>query len=210
MYTLYYSPGTASLVVHWLLIDLDLRHELKLVDFEKKEQKSPEYLKLNPSGVVPTLIVDGQVITEAAAMVLQIADSHPEAGLAPPLGSIDRARYYSWMFHLSNAVQPLFRNWYYADEVAGPEHVDAVKERTRLRVEAAFERIDAHLAANGPWLLGERMSAADFHLTMLMRWSRNLPKQAIDFPHLAKLAAAMKARPSFKALYASENLSEWA
>ena len=64
MYTLYYSPGTASLVVHWLLIELELPHELRLVDFDSKQQKSPEYLKLNPSGVVPTLVVEGQVLTD--------------------------------------------------------------------------------------------------------------------------------------------------
>src|SRR5207342_1739590 len=69
MSTLYTSPGAAGLVVHWLLIELGVPHELKILDFEKKEQKSPEYLKLNPAGVVPTLVLDGQVLTEAAAIV---------------------------------------------------------------------------------------------------------------------------------------------
>lgn len=210
MVTLYYSPGTASLVVHWLLIELDVPHELKLVDFESKQQKSPEYLKLNPSGVVPTLVLDGQVLTESSALVMHLADAHPEAKLAPPVGSKERAQYYQWMFYLANAVQPLFRNWYYADETAGPDNAEAVKDSARRRLEACFENLDAHLAANGPFLLGERLSAADFQLTMLMRWSRNLPKQAIAWPHLARLASLMKARPSFKALYASEQLSEWA
>jgi glutathione S-transferase len=210
MYTLYYSPGTASLVVHWLLIELDVPHELKLVDFDSKQQKSAEYLKLNPSGVVPTVIVDGKVLTESSALVMHLADSHPEVKLAPPVGSLERASYYQWMFYLSNAVQPNFRNWYYADEAAGEANVDVVKDNARLRLEACFDNLDAHLAANGPYLLGERISAADFQLTMLMRWSRNLPKQAIAWPHLARLATMMKARPSFKALYASEQLSEWA
>ena len=210
MYTLYYSPGTASLVVHWLLIELDLPHELRLVDFDSKQQKSPEYLKLNPSGVVPTLIVDGKVLTESSAIVMHLADAHPDARLAPPVGSMERASYYQWMFYLANAVQPNFRSWYYADEVAGTDHCEIVKDMARLRLEACFANLDAHLSANGPFLLGERMSAADFQLTMLMRWSRNLPKQAIAWPHLARLATLMKARPSFKALYASEQLSEWA
>ena len=210
MVTLYYSPGTASMVVHWLLIELGIAHELKLLDFDSKQQKSPEYLKLNPSGVVPTLVQDGQVLTESAALVMHLADTHPEAKLAPPLGSMERARYYQWMFYLSNAVQPNFRNWYYADESAGAENAEATKQGASRRLEVCFENLDAHLAANGPYLLGERVSAADFQLTMLMRWSRNLPKQAIAWPHLAHLATLMKARPSFKTLYAIENLSEWA
>ncbi len=74
---LYHSPSTAALVVHWLLIELDLPHELRALDFDKREQKSPTYLALNPAGVVPTLVLDGQVLTEAAAIVM-----HP--GRPPP------------------------------------------------------------------------------------------------------------------------------
>ncbi|MFP3435673.1 glutathione S-transferase N-terminal domain-containing protein, partial [Paraburkholderia sp. SIMBA_061] len=74
---LYYSPSTAALVVHWLLIELDIPHELRELDFERREQKSPGYLALNPAGVVPTLVLDGQVLTEAAAIVMHLADRHP-------------------------------------------------------------------------------------------------------------------------------------
>ena len=78
------------------------------------------------------------------------------------------------------------------------------------RIEAHWQRIDAHLAAHGPHLLGEEPSVADFYLTMLMRWSRNMPRPATDWPRLAALAARMKARPSFAVLYAREGLTEWA
>lgn len=77
------------------------------------------------------------------------------------------------------------------------------------RIEAAWARIDASLAANGPYQLGESPSVADFYLTMLMRWSRKMPKRATDWPHLAALAQRMKARPSFVTLYACEGLTEW-
>lgn len=210
MLKLFYSPGAASLVVHWLLIELDVPHELRLLDFATREHKSADYLKINPNGVVPTLLVDGEPVYEAAALVMHLADAYPAAGLAPPLGSVQRAHYYQWLLHLANTMQPLFRNWFYPDEAAGADNADAVKECARARIESCWARIDAHLAANGPWLLGETMSAADFHLTMLMRWSRNMPKTALDWPHLASLAARMKARPSFKQLYEIEQLTEWA
>jgi glutathione S-transferase len=81
--TLYGSTSTAALVVHWLLIELGIEHELVLLDFDAREHKSAEYLALNPAGVVPTLLIDGLVLTEAAAIALYLADRHPDAGLLP-------------------------------------------------------------------------------------------------------------------------------
>ena len=210
MTTLYYSPGAASLSVHWLLIELELPYQLQKVDFASKAQKSPEYLKLNPSGVVPTLVMGGEALTESGAIVMHLADAHPAARLAPPVGSLERAHFYQWMHYLANMLQPQFRAWWYPEEPAGAEHVETVKQRAAERATACFETLDAHLAASGPWLLGERLSAADFQLTMLMRWSRNLPRPATDWPALDRLAKAMRARPSFKTLYAREELTEWA
>ncbi len=210
MLTLFYSPGTASFVVHWLLIELGLPHELRLVDFEARQQKSPEYLKLNPGGVVPTLLVDGEPVTECAALAMHLADLVPAAGLAPTPGSIERARYYQWIAYCANTLQPAFRAWWYPDEPAGPEHAELAKAAAQSRIEACFDRLDAHLAAHGPYLLGENLSAADLYLTMLMRWSRKLPKPALDWPGLRAHADRMRARPSFRALYAVEGLEEWA
>ena len=210
MYTLYYSPGAASLVVHWLLIEIGARHELRRLDLAAGDQKRPEYLALNPAGRVPTLLVHGEPVTEAAALVLHLADAHPNFGLAPEPGSIERAKYYQWVLFLANTLQPAFRTWYYPDEAAGPENAAAAKAAAERQVEAAWDHIEAHLARRGPYLLGPSVSAADFLLTMLMRWSRNLPRPATEWPQLAALAQRMKARPSFRTLYEREGLSEWA
>ena len=210
MYTLYYAPGAASLVVHWVLIELDLPHELVKLDLDAKQNKTPDYLALNPSGVVPTLLIDGKPMCEAAAIVMYLADTHPAAGLSPPPGSTQRGKFYQWMFYLANTLQPPFRSWWYPHEAAGEANSDAAKEQARIKIESVFENIDTQLANNGPYLLGEALSVADFMLVMLMRWSRGLPKTALEFPNLNTLAGLMKARPSFKALYASEGLTEWA
>src|SRR5690606_14141045 len=119
MHTLYYSPGAASMPVHWLLIELRIAHELSLVDFESRAQKSPGYLALNPSCVVPTLVVDGRPRTEAAALLVHLADAYPEARFSPPPGAPLRMDFLQWMFHLANVVQPLFRMWWYPHEPAG-------------------------------------------------------------------------------------------
>lgn len=206
-YTLYYSPGAASLVVHWVLLELDLPHALALVDTKAGAQKRPDYLALNPNGVVPTLVIDGKPQYEAAALIAYLAETHPERGLVPLPGDPRRADFLQWMFNLANMVQPLFRQWWYPHEPAGEAQAETVLAHVRPRIEAQWDRIDAHLAANGPYLLGDTASVADFHLVMLMRWSRSMPKPATEWPNLAALAAKLKARPSFAALYAREGLT---
>lgn len=207
--TLYYAPGAASLLVHWLLIELDLPHDLQLVDTAAKAHKSPGYLALNPNGVVPTLVVDGRPQYEAAALALWLAEQHPHAGLVPPAGHARRLDCLQWMFNLANMVQPAFRQWWYPAEPAGEEQREAVLAHCAPRIEAHWQRIDAHLAAHGPYLLGQDPTVADFYLTMLMRWSRNMPRPATDWPQLDALATRMKARPSFARLCAREGLTEW-
>lgn len=207
---LYYAPGAASMLVHWLLIELEVPHALHLVDTAAGAQKRPEYLALNPNGVVPTLVHGGVPMHESAALAMTLADEHPQAGLAPTPGSALRPTYNQWMFHLANAVQPLFRLWWYPHEAAGQAQSDAVRAHVAPRIEAAWARIDAHLEGNGPYLLGQTLSAADFYLTMLMRWSRNMPRPATAWPQLAALAARLKARPSWKRVCEAEGLVEWA
>jgi len=211
MYTLYYSPGAASMVVHLALIETGAEHELKQVDLEAGEQRSPAYLKLNPNGFVPALLIDGKPYYEAAACLMTIADRHPAPRLAPTLDSPQRSAWNQWIMHLANTVQPAFRMWFYPTDIDAAENVQTiVKEASRRRIEAAWTRIDNHLAESGPYLLGDEFSAADLMLLMLMRWSRNMPKPGTDWPMLARYAALMRTRPSWKRLYEIEGLTEWA
>ena len=135
MYTLYYSPGAASLVVHWLLIEIGAKHELRKLDLQAGEHKKADYLSLNPNGVVPTLLVHGEPLTEAAALVLHLADTHPSFGLAPEPGSIERGRYYQWILHLANTLQPAFRTWFYPAEAAGEANAEEAKALARERID---------------------------------------------------------------------------
>ncbi|MGH8134738.1 MAG: glutathione S-transferase family protein [Steroidobacteraceae bacterium] len=210
MYSLYYSPGAASLAVHWMLIELGVPHELKKVDMEAGEHRGPAYLKLNPNGLVPTLVVDGTPLYEGAALMMLLAERHPQAGFAPPVGSPRRGLYMTWMIHLSNTLQAAYRDWFYPNRQAGPGNVDAVKESNRAKIEACWDRIETQIRAGGPYLVGDRVEAVDFLATMLMRWSRNMPKPATEWSTLANYVARMKARPSFRTLYAREGLTEWA
>jgi glutathione S-transferase len=210
MYVLYYSPGTASMAVHQALIEIEAPHELRKIDLDANAQKSPGYLQLNPNGTVPTLIVDGKPVYECAALLLLLAERHPQAALAPSSGSVGRAAYLQWIVHLANTLQPAYRQWFYPRDFAPAEHDKESKEFARKRIEATWDRLDAHLAAGGPYILGNAPSMADLYATMLMRWSRNMPRTATAWPALDTLAHLIKARPSWKRLYEIEGLTEWA
>lgn len=209
MYQLYYSPSTASLAVHWMLIEIGAPFELVLTDIETGANKTPDYLKLNPSGVVPTLIVDGAPVLESAAILMLLAERHADKGLAPAAGTPERAAYFQWMVYLANALLPSFRAWYYPHEPAGAANAEAAQAAARARVETVWDRVDAQLAAKGPYMLGERLSAVDFLATMLMRWSRNLPRQATAWPNIARYLARMRAMPSLREVHAREGLTDW-
>lgn len=209
MYTLYYMPGAASFAVHWLLLDMGVPHQLKRIDGEAREHKQPAYLKLNPNGVVPTLIIDGEPVYESAALVLLLAARHPAAKLVPAAGTRAEAMYLQWMLHLANTLQPAFRNWFYPDEAAGAERAEIVKSLAQQNIERGWDRLDAHLAAHGPWVAGGALSAADFMAAMLARWSRNMPRTAVEWPAIGRLVAAMKSRSSFAEINRREGLTEW-
>ena len=207
MYILYYSPSSASMVVHLMLLELGVPHRLERVD--TSQPRTAAYLALNPLGQVPTLLVDGRPVSETSALLMLLAERHPEAGLAPPPGSPLRAEYLQWMVLLSNQLMATFRYWFYPADLGLPEHTPEVRAALQARIEGVFARLDAHLAARSPYLLGESLGVADLLLTMLMRWSRRMPRTALDWPALARLADLVRARPSWQKLYAIEELTEW-
>jgi glutathione S-transferase len=208
-YRLYYSPTTASLCVHWMLIELGAPFELALVDFDAGGQKSPDYLRLNPQGRVPTLVVDGEAYAESAALLMLLAERHPEAGLAPPPGAAGRARWLETMVYLANNLAPTFRDWFYAGKDGDPSGAEAVKALARRKIEAVWDRLDGMLADGRPFLLGETVTTADFLATMLMRWSRNMERPATSWPHIAAYVHRMRARPAFLELCRREGITEW-
>ncbi|HWA90608.1 MAG TPA: glutathione S-transferase family protein [Rhizomicrobium sp.] len=207
--TLYGAPGTASLCVHWMLIELGVPFEFVTLDFAKKEQHAADYLKINPSGHVPALVVDGTAYTETAALLMLLAERHPERGFAPAIGAADRAAYLQWMIILANTLMPAFRLYFYAEEDAGPGNVEATKAQAASRIEKVFARIDGQLADGRLYLLGEEMRAADFLLGMLTRWSRNMQRTALDWPHLRAYVERLRAMPSYRETHAREGLQGW-
>jgi glutathione S-transferase len=209
VYTLYYAPGTASMVVHLALLEIGAAHRLERVDFSQDAQHSPGYLRINPRGQVPTLLVDGKPCFESAALLMVLAERHPEAKLAPPPGSELRADWYQWIAFFASSVAPAYRHWFYPQDLGSAEHPPVVREALQRKIEDAWSMVDAHLAAGGPYMLGAEFSGVDLLALMYMRWSRNMPRPVTAWSALRKYADLMRTRPSWKRLYEIEGLTEW-
>ena len=196
MLALYYYPGNASLLPHMMLREIGAPFELRLVDRAQNAQKSPDYLRLNPNGRIPVLVDGDLVLFETAAIALHLADRFPQAGLAPDLGTGERAEFYKWMIHLSNTPQAEYRAWFYPHEHAGEEAaVPCVKQTAEQRLYRMFDLISEQLGSR-TWLVGERFSAADLFLFMLMRWGRGMPRPPRAISNLNALAERVLARPA--------------
>ncbi|MBK6469887.1 MAG: glutathione S-transferase family protein [Betaproteobacteria bacterium] len=211
MITLHYLPGAASFAVHSLLRELNATFTLQLVDRANDGHKSPAYLKLNPNGLIPVLVDGDLVMYETAAILLHLADTHPAAGLAPPLGSAERAHYYKWMLWLSNTLQATLIHYFYPERWVDEGNADGtaqVKAHAEAKVVACLKQIDDQLAGHGgPWLLGAHYSAVDPLAFMLCRWTRNFgSRPARDFAHIGPYLQRMLARPALKHVFAAEQL----
>jgi glutathione S-transferase len=206
MLALYYYPGNASLLPHMMMREIGAPFELRLVDRDRDAQKSADYLKLNPNGRIPVLVDGELVLFETAAISLHLADKYPEAGLAPIAGSTERAEFYKWMVHLTNTPQAEFRAWFYPHEHATEEAAaPSVKHAAEQRLNRMFDIISEQLG-DKRWLLGDRFSAVDLFLLMLIRWGRGMPRPPREIPNLNAFAERVLARPAVQEAFQAEGI----
>jgi glutathione S-transferase len=210
---LHYYPSTAAMVPHILLEELGARYERVLVDRTQDRHKAPEYLRLNPNGLIPVLTDGELVLYETAAIVLHLCDTHPQAGLAPPLASHERAHFYKWLMWMTNTVQATMLLYFYPDRwaVAGnTEGAAQVKAQAHAKLVGLLQQLDALVEKNGgPWVMGADYCALDPYVFTLCRWSRNFASgKAREMPHLGPYLQRMLGRPAVQRVLAAENLTE--
>jgi glutathione S-transferase len=176
---LHYLPGTAAMAPHATLAEIGVPYELVRVERDDDGRPTEAYLALNPWGKIPTLEDGDLVLTESAAICLHLADTHPEARLAPPLGTPERSELYRWLIWLSNTVQMAQMRHFYPERFG----TEGVKEAADTELAGHYDLLDAHLDGR-EWLLGDERTVADLYLFMLTRWGRFLEPAAWERPNL--------------------------
>jgi glutathione S-transferase len=158
MITLFWCPQTRASRILWLLEEMDQPFEVRMIDIRKPEARAaPDFVAASPMGKVPALMDSGGQgvvrLADSAAIALYLADRYPSAGLAPPVEDPSRGDYLYWMTFTPGVIEPAmmerFNNWEVSRATSGWGNFDAMIEV----LERGLER--------GPWLLGERFSAAD-------------------------------------------------
>ncbi len=160
---LYFNPKSRAVIAKWMLDECGAKYELVPIDFEKKENKTPEFLAINPAGKLPALVDGGTKIFEGAAIGLYLGDKFPEARLAPPVSSADRGRYLSLMVYSTSQLEPAMGDVMLKQATPpsrGWTDFEGVKDVLERELEP------------GPHLLGEQFTMADIMNGSLLLWAR--------------------------------------
>jgi glutathione S-transferase len=188
--TLYFSPASRCFTPCWLLEEIGVPYRLKTVNLRKSAQKSAEYLRINPMGKVPAL-TDGDVtVTENPAICMYLADRYSYGALAPKIGDAARGSWLRWMVFSTAVLEPSI----YLDEPADDAEASGCGWGYRRTVLATLD--DA--LAEGPWLLGERFSAADVMLGSLLSIALYSRRIANPPASLIEYDTRLAARPAYK------------
>lgn len=206
MYRLYWAPDTGAMAPQIILEEVGADYELVVLDYDAHEETEADFLALNPRGQIPALVLpDGPVITESAAMVLHLADAHPEANLLPPLGSSERARVYRWLFYAVANLYESYLRFYYSDKFADdPSVATLIKQAAGLDIDKYWDLLEKDMQDNqseGPYLLGDLYSVIDPYLLMLIGWHEYSATLLKRCPSLAALFNAVRQRPAVSRIW---------
>ncbi len=211
MIQLHYYPSTAAMVPHILLEEIGVPFQRVLVDRMANAHKAPEYLRLNPNGLIPVLVDGDLVLYETAAVALHLCDSHPEARLAPAVGTNERAHFYKWLAWLGNTMQATLGLYFYPERWVDEGNAEGAKQLRRhaqAKVGTMLDQLDAHVAGTGgPWFMGRDYGALDAYVFTLCRWTRNFDAgRARDRANLGPYLQRMLDRPALQRVFANEEL----
>ncbi len=202
MYTLYYSPGACSQAVHVVLNELNAPFEAKAVNLRDPASRA-ELKKVNPREQVPTLVEDGYVITEGAAMMLYLLEKYPNE-LLPPIGTKERATALQWLMYLNASLHPTYVPTFHPERYVDGEQAQAsVKQKTSQRVQEAWDKIEQQLEGK-QYLCGDKLTVADILLTVLAGWKDWLTQPTQYGPNVQRVTESVRKRPAFAKAAAAE------
>ncbi|WP_439541201.1 glutathione S-transferase family protein [Hyphomicrobium sp.] len=195
MLTLYHNPQSRSTVVHYMLHELGEPFEIVPIDLKAGEHKTPEFLKINPMGKIPVLRDGDTIVTENPAILTYLADKYPSAGLAPAIDAPERGAYLRWLFFYGSCFEPACADMFMkrespASTVGWGKPADVLDTLTGG-------------LKPGPWLLGERFSAADVMVGSGVAYMLGF-KVIPERPEYLDYVARLEARPAHKAAVAAD------
>jgi glutathione S-transferase len=202
-YVLYGSRGSGAFCVEAALAEAGVACEFHEINLENDEQRSEEFLSINPSGKVPALkLPGGEVVAETSALLYLIAERHPEAKLLPPPGAPDRALALRWIAFMATEVYPIVEIADYPERfIADHKGAAILKQSAKKRIRERMLAVEA--AAAGPWFLQSGFSALDIYAAMFSRWRecREAGWREEHIPKICAIAAALAERPALKPVW---------
>jgi len=189
--TFYYNPMSRARMAHWMLEEVQAPYEIKLIDFGKREHKSPEFLKINPMGKLPAIKHKGVVITETPAICAYLADAFPKAGLAPKVDDPKRGSYLRWMFFTSACFEPAI-----IDRMLSRPLGDRPTALSYGSYEDTMKTTEEALTP-GPFLCGDTFTTADLYLSSAIGFGQ-MTKSMVLTPTMQKYMDRCFDRPGHK------------
>ena len=186
MLKLYYAASSCALATHIVLEEVGADYSTQRIEFAKEQQKSPEFLKINPKGRVPALVTDRGILTETPAMLVYVAQSFPAAGLAPMADAFAFARMQSFNsylcshLHVAHAHRMRGHRWVDADDA---HSIAAMRRKVPETVGGAFEMIERDML-EGPWVMGDTYTICDPYLFTLAQW---MEKDGVDLARVPRV-----------------------
>ena len=199
---LYYKPGACSLASHIVLREIGQDFELERVDTDtQKTETGADFRPINPKGYVPVLrLDDGQVITEGAAVLQYIADQHPEAGLAPKTGTLERARLQEHLNFVSSELHKAFGPFFSSSAS------DEDKQAAKVNVERKMTHFEAIFSDGRNYLLGDEFSVADAYFFVVSSWAGPTGIGLDKWPNIAAFSARVAGREKVEEAMRAEGL----
>jgi len=188
----YYNPMSRARIVHWMLEEAGAPYRMELISFDKGEHKKANFLAVNPMGKLPAVVHRGTTITEAAAICAYLADAFPAAGLAPAPTAPERGTYYRWMFFGAGCIEPAMMDRMMSRPAPSRPTANGYGcyEDTVSTLEKAL--------TPGPYILGDRFSAADVYIGSQIRFGMIMMKTLDPKPVFEAYIARLAERPAFK------------
>jgi glutathione S-transferase len=190
--TLYHAAPSRSSIVHWMLEEVGEPYDIHLVSFKKGENRTPEYLAVNPMGKVPALRHGDTVISEAAAICTYLADAFPKAVLSVPIGAPARGVYLKWLFFGPSCLEPAIMERAYPRKEAAPRAALGFGE-----YDTVIDVLATAAGAAKPYLMGAQFTAADVVIGSGLRWG-TMFKLLPERPEFAAYLERLNARPALK------------